>query len=86
MSDADLRSLLAQLHERLQQGAAPSDPETRAALVQIVADVDRVLGGADPHASLGERMRDAATRLETEHPELAAIAGRVMDALGRAGI
>ncbi len=87
-----LRSTLAELHDEL-SGANALDTESRALLESAVREIRLALAPSDPHASLAaepgllvERLRDAARRVEGEHPALADAVGRFLDALASLGI
>jgi hypothetical protein len=87
-----LRSTLGELHDEL-SGAAALDGDSRALLESALGEIRAALAQPVPHATLvaeplvlAERLRDAALRVEGEHPALAAAVGRFLDALASLGI
>ena len=91
MPDKELRERLANLHAELER-AGSVDDESRRLLVTLADDIRGVLDRADDesreqdHASLGERLADAAREFEESHPQIAAAVGRVADTLSSLGI
>jgi uncharacterized coiled-coil DUF342 family protein len=94
MPDEELRARLDELHEQLEQleHADKVDPEVRASLELLIADVRKVLdrsGEQDVTAeqeSVLERLKDAAGQFEESHPVLFGTLGRLMDVLSQMGI
>jgi hypothetical protein len=82
MSEDQLRERLRALHAELGR-AQVSQPETRALLRDLAGDIDRALEGE--HGGLVERLRGAALHFEAEHPDLAQLTTRVIDALVKLG-
>src|SRR5207249_2629966 len=95
MTQETLRELLARLHERL-GGSATLDRESRALLGTVMRDIERALApGAGleadaaalmPAAAHAPRLESLAVRFEAGHPGLAELLGRLIAALGKAGI
>jgi hypothetical protein len=93
MSDAadKLKTTLGDLHAEL-RSLEQLDPETRRLLEEAAADIGRLVGGsqesgrAESHASIIDRLTNAARDFEESHPTLAGTVGSVIDALGRIGI
>lgn len=91
MTDERLRARLDELHEQLGQ-VEEVEPEVRASLELLMADVRKVLersGEKDVAAeqeSVLERLKDAAGQFEESHPVLFGTLGRVMDVLSQMGI
>ena len=77
---------LERLHEELST-LETLDDETRAALADIAADIERILGErAARHASLRDRIEALTVRFEASHPKLAGVLSEVADALAKVGI
>ena len=85
MSDSDLRTLLADLHSRLQQAHA-LDPESRKLLATVARDIEDALESEDASAVAPEPVEALAVRFEADHPSLAGVLRQIMDTLGKAGI
>jgi hypothetical protein len=87
MNPEKLHRLLSDLHREL-SGAASLDAESRRMVEQVLEDVRRL--SPPPTEPAGEahaaQLREAALRLEAEHPKLAAALGQVGDALAKLGI
>lgn len=86
---SDLQQTLRDLHREL--GAAGHiDPQERAMLEAVLADIQRALGRTEPTgdepAAPGEALEGAAVRLEAGHPGLAGAVRALIDALAKAGI
>ena len=84
---SDLQHTLRDLHQELGQ-AQRLDPEDRALLETVLADIRRVLDSAQagPAEVHGDALEGAAVKLEAGHPGLAGAIRAVLDALGKAGI
>lgn len=88
-----LRATLSELHAEL-ESLQRVDPEVRALLETTIHDIHRAMAAPanrpppspDEHASLAERLSEAATRFEGQHPTLSGAVGSVIDALGQMGI
>ena len=90
MPQEQLKLTLRSLHEELSSGA-PVDPEVRAQLQQLVAEIEGVLRQSQPGApgteeTLLDRVTGLAAPFEETHPRLAAILGRIADGLSQLGI
>ena len=80
-----LQALLTELHREL-AGAQSLDAESRRMLERVLDDVRRLGSpGEVPEPPTGQ-LREAALRLEAEHPRLAAALGQLGDALAKLGI
>jgi hypothetical protein len=90
MPQEQLKHTLRSLHDELAK--SPSvDPELRALLETLAEEIDDVLHPAAPPRPSGEEsLTDRATgvrqQFEEEHPQLAAIIGRIADGLSQLGI
>ncbi len=87
MTQRALRNELEHLHRELSE--APSlDPEARALLAEVAADIERLLAQDAPEsaAPLARRLSAATERFEETHPQLTAVVGRLADALANLGI
>lgn len=86
-----LRQLLRELHDELERTDSV-EADSRRLLTSTMQDVQALLersdGGATDgeHGTLGAALRDATLQFEGEHPKLAALLGRVVDALSQIGI
>jgi predicted transcriptional regulator len=88
MPKKDLAQTLESLHRELEATEAV-DAEDRQQLSHLMDDIRDLLeraGDADEHASLGERLAEAARRFEEEHPALTSAVNRVATALSNLGI
>ena len=93
MPQENLKQTLQSLHEELSAGA-PVDPEVRAQLQQLVAEIEGVLqrspaaheAGGEEEETLLDRVTGVAAPFEETHPKLAAILGRIADGLSQLGI
>ncbi len=92
MPQEQLKQTLQSLHKELSASQA-LDPELRAELAQLAAEIDRVLqrsGASAPtdedDESLLDRVNGLGSRFEESHPKLAQIIGRVADGLSQLGI
>jgi hypothetical protein len=86
----DLRHRLEELHAELARTDAV-DPEARAALEAVLADIRVLLArseaeGRPEEGSLADRLRVAGRHFEASHPKLTTTMGRVIDALAALGI
>ncbi len=87
MSDTKAQDLLAKLKDEL--GSIDVDPETRALLEEIDADIHDLLNAPDqdePSSNLMERAKTLETRFATVHPVAERFARELIDALARMGI
>ena len=86
MDNTRLQRLLSDLHREL-AGATTVDAESRRMLDQVLADIRQLSppATAEPADATGQ-IREAALRLEAEHPRLAATLGQLGDALAKLGI
>jgi hypothetical protein len=86
MEPRKLQQLLEELHQELRM-AKSVDPASRKLLEQLLDDISQVTGeGAAGSQSPTGQLREAALRLEAEHPRLAAALGQLGDALAKLGI
>jgi len=90
MPQEDLKQSLRSLQDELAK--SPSvDPELRALLASLAEEIDDVLHPAAPPRSQGEeslteRTSSVRQQFEEDHPQLAAIIGRIADGLSQLGI
>jgi hypothetical protein len=84
---SELQQTLRQLHRELGE-AQRLDPEDRALLETALADIQQALqaSGSVPVEGGGDRLEEAAVKLEAGHPGLAGTVRAVIDALAKAGI
>ena len=86
MDPADLRARLGELHAEL-SSAGSVDDETRRSLLQVLADIEALIGGGTGRTpALVERLRSVAIHFETEHPQMASMIARITDSLAQMGI
>ena len=86
MEQNKLQQLLEELHQEL-SAAQSVDPASRRLLDELLRDISKLTGpGAEPAGSPAAQLREAALRLEAEHPQLSAALGQLGDALARLGI
>ena len=92
MDQTELRGVLATLHADLGRESAV-DAESRTLLLQLLADIDRLLSlptsrvaSAAPAAGQLDRLRDMEAGLEAKHPVLAATIRELIDMLTRMGL
>jgi hypothetical protein len=90
MAHEELKQTLKSLHEELSRSKSV-DPELRTLLTSLAEDIDGVLHPAAPPRATGEdsladRVVSARQHFEEEHPQLAAIIGRIADGLSQLGI
>jgi hypothetical protein len=82
-----LQRLLEDLHREL-SATQSVDPASRRLLEQLLQDISKLTGpgAAPPASSPALQLREAALRLEAEHPKLAGALGQLGDALAKLGI
>jgi len=90
MNQETLRELLARVHERLSQPGSV-DGEARELLGTVMRDIERALGRRTPGGAgsvqvNAPRLESLAVQFEADHPQLAELLRRIIDALGKAGI
>ena len=90
MTQETLRELLARVHERLSQPGSV-DGEARELLGTVMRDIERALGRPTPGGTgaaqvNASRLESLAVQFEADHPQLAELLRRIIDALGKAGI
>lgn len=86
MEQKKLQQLLEELHREL-SAAKSVDPDSRRLLEELLQDIGKLTGSAAAEAgSPAGQLREAALRLEAEHPKLAATLGQLGDTLARLGI
>jgi len=84
-NSGELRTLLAELHGRLEDAEA-LDPEARKLLMTVAHDIEKALAKDDAGAVAPEPVEALAVRFEAEHPSLAGVLRQIMDTLAKAGI
>ncbi len=90
MNPSELKKTLETLHSEL-NSAASVDDATRAKLVSLAKDIERL---AEPDAQeataeiepLSEQLQDMVLKFETEHPQLTTALNQVSAALANLGI
>ena len=82
-TEESLREELRRLHAELGR-AQVRDPAKRDRLDELAAHIDRALesGGS----GLAERLQESVALFEAEHPDLALLTARVIDALVKLGV
>lgn len=86
MESERLRETLNELRAELADSDT-GDAETRARVQAAADELEAWLERAEePEGGLRDRMREAVTRFEEEHPTLSATVQRVVDALSDLGI
>lgn len=90
MQHEELKQTLRSLHDEL-ASSQKVDPELRALLTSLAEDIDGVLHPAAPPRApddepLADRVTGVRQHFEEEHPQLAAIIGRIADGLSQLGI
>jgi hypothetical protein len=79
-----LHEALTTLHRELETGGPI--PEADRELLETVADEVRGALEAGEAPDLRDRVEQAATEFEAEHPRLSGILGEIVEALARMGI
>ena len=77
-----LEDLIAQLRRAIDEAEQTGNREE---LARLVDELDRRLN-EDDHEGIVDDLRGQVTRLEAEHPRLAAVIGRAADALSALGL
>ncbi len=79
-----LNEILTSLHSLLHDGAQ-LDKADRAHLSEVLGEIRQVLesDSTKPHPTLGDRIGEAVTRLESEHPTIAVCLRETIDTLKR---
>jgi hypothetical protein len=91
MDNQRLQQLLKELHAELAEGGNV-DPESTALLKQLAADIAGSSNAIDSDqgepqdSTIQERLEQASADFEADHPQVAGILGRIVDALGKIGI
>lgn len=87
MPKARLFQLLRELQEELERTESV-EAGSRELLANTLRDLQASLEGSDAGTAetLGETLRDATLQFEGKYPRLAALLGRVVDALSQIGI
>jgi hypothetical protein len=83
MNEDALQRHLRELHAELAR-AQVSEDRTRALLRELSGDIDRVLAGGE-RRGFTDALRRAALQFESQHPDLAILTTRVIDALVKLG-
>jgi hypothetical protein len=81
--EGELRKHLESLHRELSQTSV-SEEATRASLRKLADDIEAALHDGE-HAGLSARLDEAAVALDRDHPQAAAMARAVIDALVKLG-
>jgi hypothetical protein len=88
--DKQLHEKLERLHAELQR-IDLTDPEEREHVAAIKRDIRSILDEPSDdrtqhYTALGDRLRDAITRLESSYPNAAVVMGQVVDQLALLGL
>ena len=86
MTDQNLRKLLEQLHDEL-ENADSLDEDGRELLSHINADIQKILepSGTVSDSLLGQ-IQDAIDHFEVDHPAITAALSQVLNTLNNAGV
>jgi len=90
MEDTELRKLLQQLHEEI-QNTRTIDEKGSEVLRDLEGDIRALLERSEGkpvqlHPSLVQRLEGALTQFEVTHPELTTLISRLLDSLSTAGL
>lgn len=91
MENKKVRQLLEELHGEL-ESADPVEPETRNLLKSVMDDINGVLDRREASSPeeeeepLSERLSQALTEFESQHPRVAFAVERLMKSLADIGI
>lgn len=89
MTNDDLRSQLAQLHNELEH-AKTLAPEERDVFGNLMSDMVKIAQGSEVpekhRRSLRETLEQKENEFEVDHPRLAGVIRQILDALNRMGI
>jgi len=88
MPDQDLRTLLKQLNETL-ENTERLDPATREMVIDLDRDIERLLDAEDEDMDFDtfqEGARDLQARFRVEHPVAERFMREIMDMLAKVGI
>lgn len=87
MDKTKLQNLLADLHRELNTTGSV-DAESQRLLDQVLRDIEQLAPARAQQAPAGTtaQLREAALRLEAEHPRLAGALGQLSDTLAKLGI
>jgi polyhydroxyalkanoate synthesis regulator phasin len=86
-NDQEIRRMLMQLHEELEQ-AQTLDENERAMMRHLMNDIQATLErtGHHPTSSFVDRLEESVEVLEVSHPTLSSIIRKALDTLNIAGI
>ena len=88
MTDKDIYKDLERLKEEINNSISPDSPAKKT-LIALVNDVEKRVeqpADEDQDETLLENLKDAVSRLETEHPRATAILNDIMVTLSNMGI
>jgi hypothetical protein len=86
MGNEDLRTLLAELHTRLNRADA-LDADTRTLLKITASDIENTMARGEAAAATHEPLLEAlAVKFEVDHPAVAQVLRQIIDVLGKAGV
>ncbi|MEJ8566068.1 DUF4404 family protein [Elongatibacter sediminis] len=90
MADPELRQLLKDLHESLED-TRELDPETRALVHELDEDIHRLVApeeetGADDIESARDKARELQARFQAEHPVAERFFREIVEVLSKVGI
>lgn len=87
MDKTRLQALLTELHREL-SAAGSVDAESRRLIDQVLVDIRQLTPeSAEPPADdPAAQLREAALRIEAEHPRLSTALGQLADTLAKLGI
>lgn len=91
MESQQLRELLGQLHDQLEEAGSVEDAEVRELMADVQNDIRQALDASpqthpEHHRKLLDRLAEAAERFEASHPRLALTIGQTINSLSNAGI
>jgi hypothetical protein len=85
MENQELSQLLEKLHHAL-ESAGQVDEKGLSLLKELDADIHRALARGEPSSHLSDRLEQAITHFEVEHPTLTSILSQMLASLSNAGI
>lgn len=86
MGQETLKQQLSRLHDEL-ASEEDLDPETRALLIRVSDDIERVLHEDEADgASIKARVESAALEFEASHPRLSRFMSEITDTLAKIGV
>lgn len=85
MAKNELDKALQDLHQQIEDTPDVSE-DTREMLRSLQGDIHEAIKNPDHHPTLRERLDEAVTHLESDHPALTAAISSVVNALSNMGV